>query len=141
MSVDLAQLGEDFACMSTADRKKAPSRYHSAAFKVKVALEAIRGEHRQLAELATKFDVHATQIAQWKAELLKSAEAVFGSGNPPRDEAAGCWCDNVLIERFWRTIKYQEVYLKAYESTSDARANLRRYIDFYNSIRGHRQRG
>ena len=45
--------------------------------------------------------------------------------------------DNVLIERFWKTIKYQEVYLKAYESTSDARANIRRFIDFYNTVRGH----
>ena len=45
--------------------------------------------------------------------------------------------DNVLIERFWKTIKYQEVYLKAYESTSDARANIRRFIDFYNAVRGH----
>jgi len=52
-------------------------------------------------------------------------------------DGKGCWRDNVLIERFWKTIKYQEVYLKAYESTSDARANIRRFIDFYNSFRGH----
>jgi transposase-like protein len=64
-----------------------PRRNHSAAFKAKVALEAIRGE-QPLAELATKFDVHATQIAQWKAELLKGAEAVFDSGKPPPDKAA-----------------------------------------------------
>ena len=51
-----------------------PRRNHSAAFKAKVALDAIRGE-QPLAELATKYDVHATQIAQWKAELLKGAEA------------------------------------------------------------------
>ena len=52
-------------------------------------------------------------------------------------DGKGCWRDNVLIERFWKTLKYQEVYLKAYESTSDARANIRRFIDFYNSVRGH----
>jgi putative transposase len=52
-------------------------------------------------------------------------------------DGKGCWRDNVLIERFWRTIKYQEVYLKAYESASDARANLHWYINVYNSIRGH----
>jgi transposase len=55
--------------------------------KAKVALEAIRGG-QPLAELATKFDVYATQIAQWKAELLKGAEAVFHSGKPPPDKAA-----------------------------------------------------
>ena len=64
-----------------------PRRNHSAAFKAKVALEAIRGE-QPLAELATKFDVHATQIAQWKAELLKGAKAVFNSGKSPPDKAA-----------------------------------------------------
>jgi len=52
-------------------------------------------------------------------------------------DGKGCWRDNALIERFWKTIKYQEVYLKAYESTSDARANIRRFIDFYNAVRGH----
>mgnify|MGYP003349569657 CR=1 FL=1 len=52
-------------------------------------------------------------------------------------DGKGCWRDNVLIERFWKMIKYQEVYLKAYESASDARANIRRFIDFYNSVRGH----
>ncbi len=64
-----------------------PRRNHSAAFKAKFALEAIRGE-QPLAELATKFDVHSTQIAQWNAELLKGAEAVFDSGKPPPDKAA-----------------------------------------------------
>jgi transposase-like protein len=59
-----------------------PRRNHSGAFKAKVALEAIRGE-QPLAELATRFDVHATQIAQWKAELLKGAPTVFDSGKAP----------------------------------------------------------
>ena len=53
-----------------------PRRNHSAAFKAKVAQEAVRGE-LPLAELAEKYDVHATQIAQWKADLVKGAEAVF----------------------------------------------------------------
>jgi len=64
-------------------------------------------------------------------ELLKTHEIAISM------DGKGCWRDNVLIERFWKTIKYQEVYLKAYESTSDARANIRRFIDFYNSVRGH----
>jgi putative transposase len=64
-------------------------------------------------------------------ELLKTnAIAISMDGK-------GCWRDNVLIERFWRTIKYQEVYLKVYESTSDARANIRRFIDLCNSVPGH----
>ena len=55
-----------------------PRRNHSPDFKAKVALEAVRGE-QPLAELAHKYDVHATQIAQWKAELLQGASSVFGS--------------------------------------------------------------
>ncbi len=53
-----------------------PRRNHSASFKAKVALKAIRGE-QPLAEPATKLDVHATQIAQWKAALLKGTEAIY----------------------------------------------------------------
>src|SRR3984893_4547268 len=53
-------------------------RNHSPAFKAKVALAAIKGE-KTLAELAQQFDVHANQIAQWKAQLLGGAAGIFGS--------------------------------------------------------------
>ena len=52
-------------------------------------------------------------------------------------DGKGCWRDNVFIERFWRTVKYEEVYLRAYECTSEARANLTRYLTFYNRTRPH----
>ena len=52
-------------------------------------------------------------------------------------DGKGCWRDNVIIERFWRTVKYEEVYLKAYQTTSEARTNLTQYIRFYNEMRGH----
>ena len=45
------------------------------------------------------------------------------------------WMDNIFIERFWKTLKYQEVYLKAYESISHARKELTRFIDRYNTWR------
>ena len=47
------------------------------------------------------------------------------------------WRDNVFVERLWRSVKYEEVYLRAYDSMSDARASLGRYLDFYNSRRPH----
>ena len=47
------------------------------------------------------------------------------------------WRDNVFVERLWRTIKYEEVYLRAYDSVSVARENLRRYLAFYNGRRPH----
>ena len=52
-------------------------------------------------------------------------------------DGKGAWRDNVFVERLWRTIKYEEVYLRAYDSVSDARESLRRYLTFYNSRRPH----
>lgn len=56
-------------------------------------------------------------------------------------DGKGCWRDNVFVERLWKTIKYEEVYLRAYSSVSEARARLTRYIDFYNRRRPHRAVG
>ena len=52
-------------------------------------------------------------------------------------DGKGCWRDNVFVERLWRTIKYEEVYLKAYDSVSGAKISLGTYILFYNSRRPH----
>lgn len=47
------------------------------------------------------------------------------------------WIDNVFIERLWRSVKYEEIYLHAYESSAQAHASLRRYFVFYNTVRTH----
>jgi putative transposase len=52
-------------------------------------------------------------------------------------DGRGSWRDNVFLERFWRSVKYEEVYLKAYDSVGEARASLSRYIHFYNERRPH----
>ena len=52
-------------------------------------------------------------------------------------DGKGAWRDNVFVERLWRTIKYEEVYLRAYASVSEARAGIGRYLAFYNSRRPH----
>ena len=52
-------------------------------------------------------------------------------------DGKGCWRDNVFIERFWKTLKYQEVYLRAYDTVSEARSSIARYVEFYNSRRPH----
>lgn len=56
-------------------------------------------------------------------------------------DGRGCWRDNVFVERLWRSVKYEEVYLHAYESVSAARAGITRYFDFYNRSRPHRTHG
>lgn len=52
-------------------------------------------------------------------------------------DGKGTWRDNVFIERLWRSIKYEEVYLRAYASVSEARAGIGRYLSFYNTRRPH----
>lgn len=69
-------------------------------------------------------------------DLLKANEIAISM------DGKGAWRDNVFVERLWRTIKYEEVYLRAYASVSEARASLGRYIDgFYNTRRPHSSLG
>ena len=62
--------------------------------------------------------------------LMENAIAISMDGR-------GAWRDNVFVERLWRSVKYEEVYLRAYDSVGDARASLGRYLDFYNRRRPH----
>jgi putative transposase len=62
--------------------------------------------------------------------LLKNAIAISMDGR-------GAWRDNVFVERLWRSVKYEEVYLRAYDSVGQARASLGRYLDVYNRKRPH----
>jgi putative transposase len=52
-------------------------------------------------------------------------------------DGKGRWRDNIFIERLWRSVKYEEVYLKAYETVDEARSSLANYFHFYNHERGH----
>jgi putative transposase len=176
---------------------KRTRRHHGAAFKTQVAFAAVKGE-KTLAELATQFGVHPTQITEWKPQLLTRGvvslfavldwasrrvlawrlsntlttdfcieavqEALVSYGNPDicntdqgcqftcqeftgllKDhgiqismDGTGCWRDNVFVERLWRSVKYEEVYLWAYDSISAARQGVERYLTFYNQTRPHR---
>ena len=52
-------------------------------------------------------------------------------------DGKGRWVDNVFVERLWRSVKYEEVYLKAYDSIGSARTSLGQYFEFYNEERRH----
>jgi len=62
--------------------------------------------------------------------LLENAIAISMDGR-------GAWRDNVFVERLWRSVKYEEVYLRAYDSVGEARMSLGRYLAFYNRKRPH----
>jgi putative transposase len=53
-------------------------------------------------------------------------------------DGRGSWRDNVFVERLWRSLKYEEVYLRAYETVRDAQQGLARYVQCYNHVRPHR---
>jgi putative transposase len=56
-------------------------------------------------------------------------------------DGKGRWIDNVMVERLWRSLKYEEVYLKAYESVREARQSIGTYLRFFNEERGHTSLG
>ena len=62
--------------------------------------------------------------------LLDNAIAISMDGK-------GAWRDNVFVERLWRSVKYEEVYLRAYDTVSEARSSIARYFGFYNGRRPH----
>lgn len=68
-------------------------------------------------------------------ERLKTASIVISM------EGRGCRRDNVFVERLWRSVKYEEVYLRAYETVSQAREGIARYLSFYNTARPHTAHG
>jgi putative transposase len=68
--------------------------------------------------------------AEFTGVLLDNAIAISMDGK-------GSWRDNVFVERLWRSVKYEEVYLRAYDSVGEARASIGRYLDFYNRKRPH----
>jgi len=52
-------------------------------------------------------------------------------------DGRGAWRDNVFVQRLWRSVKYERVYLKAYDSVSAARADIDDYLAWYNAQRSH----
>jgi putative transposase len=68
--------------------------------------------------------------AAFTGVLIKNGIAISMDGK-------GAWRDNVFVERLWRSVKYEEVYLHAYDSVGEARNSIGRYLDFYNGRRPH----
>jgi putative transposase len=107
--------------------------------------------HRVSITMEADFCVEALQEAatRWGApEIVNTdqgsqfssadfVDAVKRIGARQSMDGKGCWRDNVLVERLWKSVKYEDAYLKAYDSVSAARLNLAAYFDFYNARRPH----
>jgi putative transposase len=106
--------------------------------KVAVTLEACHA--REIIEEAfARFGmpeiVNTDQGSQFTAEEFTNA--VLSKGVKLSMDGRGAWRDNVFVERLWRSVKYERVYLMAYDSVAAARANIADYFDWYNTERPH----
>ena len=83
--------------------------------------------------------VNTDQGSQFSSDDF--VKAVRKCGAMQSMDGRGCWRDNVFVERLWRSVKYEEVYLKAYDDVPVARAGIGQYIAFYNTGRPHQAHG
>jgi len=92
-----------------------------------------------LEEALARYDApqifNTDQGSQFTSEGFTSV--LTGHGVQISMDGRGRWLDNVYIERLWRSVKHEEVYLKAYENLTEARRELTAYFDFYNHRRRH----
>jgi len=108
------------------------------AHKVAITLEAIHAKEvleQAFAQYGVPEIVNTDQGSQFTAEEFTNA--VLAKGCKLSMDGRGAWRDNVFVERLWRRVKYERVYLKAYESVSAARADIADYMSWYNTQRPH----
>jgi transposase InsO family protein len=86
----------------------------------------------------TPWPITASRRSSIRTRVRSSTGSAFtGNGIAISMDGKGAWRDNVFVERLWRSVKYEEVYLGAYDNVSEARASIGRYLDFYNRRRPH----
>jgi putative transposase len=99
------------------------------------AMHAVEALEEALAKYGQPEIVNTDQGSQFTATDF--TDAVLGRGIRLSMDGKGAWRDNVFVERVWRSVKYEEVYLKAYESVSHARRSIGDYLNLYNQKRPH----
>ena len=108
------------------------------AHRVSITLEACHAREvieQALTRYGTPEIVNTDQGSQFSAEEFTSV--VLTAGCKMSMDGRGAWRDNVFVERVWRSVKYERVYLKAYDSVSAARADIADYLGWYNAHRAH----
>ena len=105
------------------------------AHRVTTTLEAIHAAdvlREALARYGTSEIVSTDQGSQFAAD--ECVAPVHASGAKLSMDGKGAWRDNVFVERVWRSVKYECVYLKAYDSVGQSRSDIARYIDWYTTM-------
>ncbi len=108
------------------------------AHKVAITLEAIHAKEvieQAFARYGTPEIVNTDQGSQFTA--VEFTDVVLTKGCKLSMDGRGAWRDNVFVERLWRSVKYERVYLKAYACVSDARADIADYMEWFNTHRPH----
>jgi putative transposase len=108
------------------------------AHKVAITLEAVHATEvieQAFARHGTPEIVNTDQGSQFTAEEF--TRSVLARGCKLSMDGRGAWRDNVFVERLWRSVKYERVYLKAYDAVSAARTDIADYLDWYNAHRPH----
>ena len=108
------------------------------AHKVAITLEALHATEvieQAFARYGAPEIVNTDQGSQFTAEEF--TRIVLARGCKLSMDGRGAWRDNVFVERLWRSVKYERVYLKAYDAVSAARADIADYLAWYNSHRPH----
>src|SRR6202522_4246501 len=99
------------------------------------AMHAVEALEEAFAKHGQPEIVNTDQGSQFTATVF--TDAVLSRGISLSMDGKGAWRDNVFVERVWRSVKYEEVYLKAYESVGHARRSIGDYINLYNQRRPH----
>ena len=108
------------------------------SYKVAITLEACHAREiidEAFACYGTPEIVNTDQGSQFTA--TEFVHTVLARGCKLSMDGRGAWRDNMFVERVWRSVKYERVYLKAYDSVSAARADIADYLDWYNTARPH----
>ena len=108
------------------------------AHKVAITLEAVHAKEvieQAFARYGAPEIVNTDQGSQFTA--VEFTDVVLARGCKLSMDGRGAWRDNVFVERLWRSVKYERVYLKAYDGVSAARADIADYFSWYNTHRPH----
>ena len=105
-------------------------KQHSPEKKAEIVIRVLK-EEETLAQIASEYGIHPNQVTRWKQQFLKDHHIAISM------DGKGRAIDTIFTERFFRSLKYEEVYPKEYGTPREARSEIRGYMKFYNYERPH----